>query len=88
MSPSGLAIVAITLMLWILWRDTIRPSRPSQVLYTMRIGLYLVMSGIFILNVVRYPAMFAGFARVLALVAALIGVLGAIYFGKRLVRRN
>lgn len=88
MSPSGMAIAAITVMLWILWSDTIRSRRPSQVLYTMRIALYLVVSGIFILNIVRYPQMFAGFARVLAIVAAIIGVLGALYFGKRLVRRS
>jgi len=87
MSPSGMAIAAITVMLWILWSDTVRSRRPSQVLYTMRIALYLIVAGIFILNVVRYPLMFGGFARVLAIVAALIGILGAIYFGKRLVRR-
>jgi len=88
MSPSGMAIAAITVMLWILWSDTIRSRRPSQILYTMRIALYLIVAGIFILNVVRYPLMFAGFARVLAVVAAIIGLFGAIYFGKRLVRRT
>ena len=88
MSPAGMAIAAITVMLWILWSDTIRSRRPSQVLYALRIALYLIVSGIFILNMVRYPAMFAGFSRVLAIVAAVIGVLGAFYFGKRLVRRS
>jgi len=86
-SPAGMAIAAITVMLWILWSDTIRPRRPSQLLYTMRVALYLVVAGVFILNVFRYPAMFAGFARVLALLAALIGLLGAFYFGRRLVKR-
>jgi len=86
MSPAGMAIAAITVMLWILWSDTIRKSRPSQVLYTMRIALYLVVAGIFILNIFRYPAMFAGFARLLAMVAALVGVLGAAYFARRLVK--
>jgi energy-converting hydrogenase Eha subunit A len=87
MSPSGMAIAAITVMLWILWSDTIRPKRPSQFLYTVRIALYLIVSGIFVLNLVRYPRFFIGFARPLAVVAAVIGVLGAIYFGRRLVRR-
>ena len=88
MSPAGMAIAAITVMLWILWSDTIRSRRPSQVLYTLRIALYLIVSGIFILNMVRYPALFAGFARVLAIAAAAIGVVGAFYFGRRLVRRS
>jgi len=83
-----MAIAAITVMLWILWSDTIRSRRPSQILYAMRIALYLIVAGVFVLNVIRYPLMFGGFARVLAIVAALIGVAGAIYFGKRLVHRS
>ena len=87
-SPSGMAIAAITVMLWILWSDTIRARKPSPLLYAMRIALYIIVAGIFILNIVRYPAMFAGMARWLAIVAALIGFAGAFYFGKRLVRRT
>lgn len=87
MSPAGMAIAAITVMLWLLWSDTIRKRRQSQILYTVRIALYLVVAGIFILNVFRYPEMFAGFARLLAILAALIGVLGAVYFARRLVKR-
>jgi hypothetical protein len=82
-----MAIAAITVMLWILWSDTIRARKPSPLLYAMRIALYLIVAGIFILNVVRYPLMFAGMARVLSVVAAVIGVAGAFYFGRRLVRR-
>jgi hypothetical protein len=86
-SPTGMAIAAITVMLWILWSDTIRARKPSPILYAMRIALYLIVAGIFILNMVRYPVMFAGMARWLAVVAALIGLAGAFYFGRRLVRR-
>ena len=86
-SPAGMAIAATTVMLWLVWSDSIRPRRPSQVLYTMRIGLYLVVSGVFVLNLVRYPAMFSGAARVLCIVAIAMGILGAAYFTRRLVRR-
>ena len=86
-SPSGMAIAAITVMLWILWSDTIRARKPSPLLYAMRVALYLIVAGIFILNVVRYPLMFGGMARVLSVVAAMIGIAGAFYFGRRLVRR-
>lgn len=87
MSPSAMAITAITVMLWILWSDTIRARRPTPILYAVRIALYLIISGIMILNMVRYPHFFAGGARALAITAALIGLVGAGYFGRRLVRR-
>ncbi len=86
-SPAGMAIAAITIMLWIIWSDGLRARRPSQMLYAARIALYLVVSGVFILNIVRYPGMFVGTTRVLAIVAVGIGVAGAAYFARRLVRR-
>jgi hypothetical protein len=87
-SPGMMAIAALTVMLWILWSDTIRARRPSQILYAVRIGLFLTVSGILILNIFRRPELFAGTSRVLAIVAALIGILGAGYFGRRLVTRR
>ncbi|HVE71997.1 MAG TPA: hypothetical protein VNI54_11570 [Thermoanaerobaculia bacterium] len=83
-----MALAALTVMLWILWSDTMRARRPSQILYTMRIGLFLVVSGILILNLVRYPRMFDGGARFIAIAAALVGLVGAGYFGRRLVLRR
>jgi disulfide bond formation protein DsbB len=87
MTPATLALAAITLMLWILWSDSVRSRRPSPILYTIRIALYLVMSGIFILNLVRDSQRFNGTAMALAIAAALIGVFGAGYFARKLVRR-
>jgi hypothetical protein len=85
--PAGMAIAAITVMLWIMWSDTIRARKPAPILYAVRIALYLIVSGILILNMVRYPRYFAGGARVVAIAAVLIGFGGAFYFGRRLVRR-
>lgn len=85
--PAGMAIAAITIMLWIIWSDTLRPQRPSQILFTMRIALFLVVSGIFILNLVRYPRMFTGTAYGLAIAASAVGLGGAAYFARRLVKR-
>jgi hypothetical protein len=87
-SPAGMAIAAITVMLWIVWSDTIRSKRSSQILYAVRIALYLVVSGVFVLNLVRYPRMFGGTARVLCFVAIVVGVAGAGYFAQRLVRKR
>lgn len=86
--PAGMAIAAITVMLWILWSDTLRAKKPSPILYAMRIALYLIVAGVLILNMVRYPWLFLGTTKVLAIVAAVIGVLGAGYFAVRLVRRG
>ncbi len=87
-SPAYVAIAALTVMLWIVWSDTLRSRRPSPILYAWRIALYLIMSGILILNMVRYPAQFSGGARAVAIVAAAVGVLGAAYFARRLVTRS
>jgi hypothetical protein len=88
MNPAMMVIAAITVMLWILWSDTLRARRPAPILYVMRIALYLIVSGILILNLVRYPHVFAGTTRALVIVAVLVGLLGAGYFARRLVLRR
>ncbi len=88
MNPAAMAIVAMTVMLWILWSDTIRARRPAQILYALRIALFLIVSGILILNLVRYPAVFSGSARMLMIAAVAVGLLGAGYFARRLVLRK
>ena len=88
MNPAAMAFVALTVMLWILWSDTIRARRPAPILYALRIALYLIVSGILILNLVRYPEVFAGSTRVIVLVAVLVGLVGAGYFTRRLVVRR
>jgi hypothetical protein len=88
MTSAGMAIATMTVMLWILWSDTLRAKRPSAILYTMRIALYLVVSAIFILNMIRYPAYFAGSGRVLSIAAVAVGLIGAGYFARRLVLRR
>lgn len=86
-SPAGMAIATMTVMLWILWSDTLRARRPSQIIYTVRIGLFLVVTGILILNMVRYPLLYSGSARAVTIAAAAVGLLGAAYFARKLVRK-
>jgi hypothetical protein len=88
MSPGLMAIATLTVMLWILWSDTIRARRPSQILYTVRIALYLVVSFVLILNLIRYPRIFDTTDRVLTIVAAVVGLAGAGYFARKLIRRS
>ena len=82
-----MALLTMTVMLWILWSDTIRARRPSQILYTIRIGVFLVVSGMMIVNLVRYSKQFSTAEIAISIVAAIVGVVGAGYFARRLTRR-
>ena len=86
--PAGYAIATITVMLWIMWSDTLRARKPSPILYTVRIALFLVVSGVLIHNLVRFPEVFNGSARFLTIVAAIVGIVGAGYFARRLTARR
>ena len=86
--PAGMAIAALTVMLWILWSDSVRSRKPTPILYAVRILLYLTMAALLISNRIRYPRMFSTSASVLVVVTALVGVFGAVYFGRRIIRRR
>jgi hypothetical protein len=88
MTPTTMAILAITVMLWILWSDTMRRSRPTPILYAVRIALYLIMSAILVLNMFRYPHLYGSGDRGLVVLAVIVGLVGAGYFGRRLVTRS
>ena len=87
-NPNTMSLAAITVMLWILWSDTIRNRRPAPILYTFRIALFLIVSAIFVLNMVRNPGLFGGGSRAIAIVAVLVGLVGAGYFTRRLVKKR
>jgi hypothetical protein len=87
LSPGAIALTALTLMLWILWRDSMRSRRPGQIIFTVRIALFLVVSGVLILNLFRYPHLYTSTARAVTVASALVGIGGAAYFSRRLIRR-
>jgi hypothetical protein len=86
--PIGMAIAAMTVMLWIIWSDILRTRRPMPLLYALRIALFLIVAGIMILNLVRYPNYFTGGARIFAFLAVGVGIIGAVHFGRKLVLRR
>jgi len=86
--PAGMAIAALTVMLWILWSDSIRARRSGGALYALRIALYLIVSAILVLNRLRYPYLFSTGSTVLVAVAVLVGLFGAYWFARRLVARG
>jgi hypothetical protein len=87
-SPAGLAIAAMTLMLWILWSDSVRPRKPSPTLYVMRIVLYLILGGVLLFKMIQGLPMYTITARVLTVAAALTSIGGAVYFGRKLSRKT
>jgi hypothetical protein len=87
--PSGFAIAALTVMLWILWSESVRRRgrRPPVVLYATRIVLYLAMSGVLVFNLLHHRELYTNSARALVLITATVGVLGAGYFARKLRTR-
>lgn len=82
------ALATLTVMLWIVWSDTMRARRPSPLLYSVRIALFLVVTGILLLNVFRHPHLFDTTARIVTVLAVVAGLGGAFYFARRLVLRR
>ena len=87
-NPAAMALIAITVMLWILWSDTVRARKPAPILYALRIALYLIVSGILVLNLIRYPHVFGGSSRAFMIAAVVVGLVGAGYFTRRLVLKK
>lgn len=85
--PTGMAIAALTVMLWLIWSDTIRPARSPAILYAVRVALFVIVAGILILNRIRYPFLFSPVATGLVVVVGMVGAGGAAYFARRLVKR-
>ncbi|MEA2571460.1 MAG: hypothetical protein QOI24_3461 [Acidobacteriota bacterium] len=84
--PAGMAMAAITVMLWILWSDTIRARRGPRIVYALRILSYLAMAGVLVWNAVTRPELFGMGGRALVLAAVIVAISGAIYFGRKLLK--
>ena len=86
-SPASMAIACLTVMLWLIWSDTTRAHKPAPILYAIRVALFVIVAGVMVVNMVRYPATFAYGARPLAIAVVAVGVFGAYYFARKLARR-
>lgn len=82
-----MAIACITVMLWLIWSDSTRSHRPAPILYAIRVALFVIVSGVMVVNMVRYPQHFGYGARPLAVAVVAVGVFGAYYFARKLARR-
>ncbi len=80
-------LAALTVMLWILWSDSVRPRRPSKLVYWIRVALFLGVTVVIIYNAIRYPEQFRGGIGVFTWLAAIVGVLGAVHYVRKATGR-
>lgn len=80
MPPALLPLACLTVMLWILWSDSARRRRPRKIIYFIRTFLYLLVSVVLIYDLVKYPRLFSRGGTAMAILAAVVGIGGAIYF--------
>ncbi len=73
----------MTVMLWILWSDTVRPRKSSRIVYSIRMVLFIGMIAALYYNFAAYPEAFNQTARVLLALATLVGLAGVVYFFMR-----
>lgn len=85
-SPGGMAIAAMTVMLWILWSDSFR-RRPHAAVYVIRVALFLIVAGVLTTNMIRMPAIYSSGTRAVTIAAVAVGIGGAVYFVRKLVKR-
>lgn len=83
MSLTTFPLLAMTVMLWILWSDTVRPHRSSRTVYFIRMVLFVAMIAALYYNVATYPSAFSTGARVLVGCATVVGLAGVIYFFRK-----
>lgn len=83
MNPVVLPVAAIVVMLWILWSDSLRRRPAPRFFYVLRVLIFLLMTGLLIYNLTlgAYPDA----VRWIAIFAAVVGLVGAGYFVRRLV---
>ncbi|MCA1734369.1 MAG: hypothetical protein LC732_12310 [Acidobacteria bacterium] len=81
-------IAAMTLMLWLLWSESLRARAKHPAWHLSRVTLYLAMAAVMVFNGWRYRWAFTTFNFVLLALAALVGLVGAGYFLRKAFPRK
>lgn len=76
-------LAALTLMMWIVWSDSIRRRRSAAPMYYFRVFLYLTACGVLGYSLWRDWYQVGTATAVLTIVAILFGLGGAAYFVKQ-----
>ncbi|MBI2214438.1 MAG: hypothetical protein HYU52_12400 [Acidobacteria bacterium] len=77
-------LAALTVMLWLLWSDSIRRGKQLRLFYAVRMLLFGAVSGVVVYNVVKYPEMFGRTGKLMSWIASVVGVVGVAFFFRKL----
>lgn len=82
------ALATLTVMLWILWSDSIRPRSGGKVLYGVRVVIFLAVAAILVQRAVTARPSLGSGAIALVAVTTLVAVGGAVYFFRKATSRK
>jgi len=78
-------LAALTVMLWLLWSDSIRRGKQFRGFYAVRMILFGAVTGVTIFNVVKHPDLFGRTGMVMSWIASIVGVIGVVFFYRKLI---
>lgn len=81
-----LPLAMLIVMMFLIWSDSVRPRRSHPVAYGVRALLFVAGVAILLFNRFRYPHLFPGTATILIVVVMIVGIGGAIHFGRKVLR--
>lgn len=81
-----LPLAILTVMMFLIWSDSIRPRGAHPIAYGARALLFVGATAILLYNRIRFPHLYTGAATLFIAIAVLVGIGGAIYFGRKLMR--
>lgn len=73
----------MTLILWLVWSDSIRPRRASKIVCWIRVVVFFVVGAMLIQSAARSHAIMSGDVLGFTIVAAVVAFVGAGYFYRR-----
>lgn len=81
-------LAALTLMLWLLWSDSLRGRTPGPLVLIFRALLFIGATGVMLFNAYRYSWQYTSTAKGLVALASVVGLLGCVYFLRKALRPN
>jgi uncharacterized membrane protein YjdF len=82
------ALATLTVMLWILWSDSVRPRSGGKALYGVRVVVFLAVAAILVQRAVTSRPSLSNGAIALVAVTTLVAVGGAVYFFRKATARK
>ena len=78
-----LPLAMLTVMMFLIWSDSIRPRRAHPISYLIRAALFAGASGVLVFNRLRYPHLYEPAASLFIIIAVLFGIFGTVHFVRR-----